>query len=309
MHSMITFLMISIFLLLHMSGVELPLVLLASGLAVGVLLIGLPHGGLDQKIGLRLLGKLRPPLALAIFLASYLFIAAIVVTGWVVAPLLTILIFFCLAAWHFGLEEDNREHFSLLQRLSVIARGGMVIWIPAYFQGPAVTSLLTLILPTGDSLIAYQVVNAIQICGPVLFGLLVFDVVTANSLNQQTFLGLNQKQLHRIRVLAFAVLFATVDPLISFGVYFCGWHSVCGLAHLRDQFQYSNRELALNLLPISLLAIALFAGGFAVSTSVNLVAPALVQTIFIGLSAVAVPHLLLHIITDSIGMNVQGAVS
>ncbi len=149
----------------------------------------------------------------------------------------------------------------------------------------------------------------IQTCAPVLFGLLVFDAISADSLTQQTFMGLSQKNLHLIRLLAFAILFATADPLISFGVYFCGWHSVCGLAHLREQFQYTNRELALNLLPISLLAIAVFAVGFAVSFSVNLLAPALVQTVFIGLSAVAVPHLLLHIVTDTVGMNVQGAVS
>jgi Brp/Blh family beta-carotene 15,15'-monooxygenase len=309
MHSMIVILLIGFLLLLQATGLQLPFLLLAAGLAVGVLLIGLPHGGLDQKIGLRLLEEFPPVVGLTIFLASYLTLAAIVVAGWIIAPLLTVLAFFSLAAWHFGLEEESRNQFSLLQRLSVFARGGMVIWIPAYFQGPAVTSLLTLILPSGDSSIAGQVVSVISICSPVLFALLAFDIVSAGGLSQRAVAGLSQKQLHRFRVVAFAILFASADPLISFGVYFCGWHSVCGLAHLRDQFQYSNRELALNLMPISLLAIAIFGVGFAVSSSVNLLAPALVQTVFIGLSAVAVPHLLLHIITDSIGMNVQGSVS
>ncbi len=144
---MIIIFMIGILLFLQVSSVQLPFIVLASVLAGGVLLIGLPHGGLDQKIGLRLLGKFSRPVAVAIFLTAYLCIAAIVVTGWVVAPRLTVLAFFSLSAWHFGLEEDGRTQFTLTQRLGVIARGGMVIWIPACFQGPAVTNLLTLILP------------------------------------------------------------------------------------------------------------------------------------------------------------------
>ena len=153
--------------------------------------------------------------------------------------------------------------------------------------------------------IAGQVVSVIQFSAPLLFGLLLFDTILAAGYNRRVLSGLNEIRLSLLRIVAFSILFATVDPLISFGVYFCGWHSVLGLAHLRDQFQFSNIELALNLLPISFMAIALFAVGFAVSSTVNLVGPAIVQTLFIGLSAVAVPHLLLHVITDSLRLGFQ----
>ena len=309
MHSLIIIILTSLVLLLQILGVQLPFSMVAAGLAIGVLLIGLPHGGLDQKIGLSLFSKFPRHIALPMFLASYLLIAAVVILGWVIAPMVTILAFFGLSAWHFGLEEETRERFTMVQRLSIIARGGMVIWIPAYFQGSVVADLITLILPAGDSFVAEQVVSVIQICSPIALGLLIFDLISAGGIASQPTFALSPKYLHRIRVFAFAVLFATVDPLVSFGVYFCGWHSIRGLAHLRDQFQLTNRDLAWNLLPISSVAIALFAVGFLVSSSVNLIAPALVQTVFIGLSAVAVPHLLLHIVTDSIGTKVQGAIS
>ena len=306
MHSMIIIILVSVLLLLEVLGLQMPFSILATGLAFGVLLIGLPHGGLDQKIGLRLLDGFRRPIALIIFFASYLLVAAFVVVGWFVSPKVTILAFFCLSAWHFGLEEETREHFSLVERLGSFARGGMVIWIPAFFQGDAVSSLLAMILPAGDLTVADQVVNAIQFSAPTLFALLVVDLVFSERTGQSTFIGLQKKALHRLRIGAFALLFATAHPLISFGVYFCTWHSVIGLVHLREQFRFSNFELALKLLPISLLAIALFFAGFVVSSSVNLFAPAIVQTIFIGLSAVAVPHLLLHVVSDSLRLNVQG---
>lgn len=302
---MIVIILIGILLLLEVSGLQVSPAVLAAGMAFGVLLIGLPHGGLDQKIGLSLLNKFRRPVALAIFFGSYLLVAATVIAGWFVSPQMTILAFFSLSAWHFGLEEETRENLSWLDQLGGFARGGMVIWIPAYFQAEAVTNLLDMILPAGDVSVGIRVVNTILVCSPLFMALLLFDTVFSVRSTQTSFGGMTHRDLHRIRVLAFAVLFATVDPLISFGVYFCGWHSIIGLVHLRDQFRFSNLELALKLLPLSLLAIALFVAGFGVSSSVNLFAPAIVQTIFIGLSAVAIPHLLLHVISDSFSLSVQ----
>lgn len=303
MHSVITIILIGILLLLDGIGFKAPPSVLAAGIALGVLLIGLPHGGLDQKIGLRLLNNFQRPVALAIFFGSYLFIAATVIAGWFVNPQMTILAFFSLSAWHFGLEEETRENLSWLDQLGGFARGGMVIWIPASFQGEAVTNLLSMILPAGESSVGIQVVNTIRVCSPVLIAILLFDTVFSARTTQTSFGGMTHRDLHRIRVLAFAVLFATADPLISFGVYFCAWHSIIGLVHLRDEFRFSNFELAQNLLPLSLLAIALFVAGFGVSSSINLFAPAVIQTIFIGLSAVAIPHLLLHIISDSFSLS------
>lgn len=307
MHSLIIIILISALLLLEVWGLQLPFSILAIGLAFGVLSIGLPHGGLDQKIGLRLLDGFRRPTALIIFFASYLLVAALVVVGWFVSPKITILAFFCLSAWHFGLEEETREQYSALEHLGSFARGGMVIWIPAVFQGDAVSSLLAMILPAGDSTVADQVVKAIQYFAPALIALVAVDTVFSARPAQSTFVGFHQKDLHRLRVGAFAIFFAVAHPLISFGVYFCAWHSVIGLNHLREQFRLSNLELARKLLPISLLAIALFSVGFILSSSANLFAPAIVQTIFIGLSAVAVPHLLLHVISDSLKLSVLGA--
>jgi Brp/Blh family beta-carotene 15,15'-monooxygenase len=90
------------------------------------------------------------------------------------------------------------------------------------------------------------------------------------------------------------VLFAVASPLVSFPVYFCGWHSARGLERLRLELGESWPELAKSLAPLTVCAIALIglAAWFVLGGSGwN---DTLIRATFIGLSAVAVPHLLLH---------------
>lgn len=306
MHSILITIVIGILFSLELVGLGIPSTLLTVSLALGVLLVGLPHGGLDQKIGLRLLEGYSRHAAAFVFFGLYLFVAAVVIAGWFVSPKLTILSFFCMSAWHFGLEEETRHRLPLISKLGAFARGGMVIWIPAYFQSAAVEDLLATVLPTNDLTVAGQVVSLIKLATPLLFALLVFDRITVARSSRPNHPQHTSIILDHIRIAGFAILFATASPLISFGVYFCLWHSIIGLRHLRDQFQLSSADLAVKLLPLTLLAIALFVAGFAISSSVNLFAPAIIQTIFIGLSAVAVPHLLLHVISDSLRLDFEG---
>jgi hypothetical protein len=81
---------------------------------------------------------------------------------------------------------------------------------------------------------------------------------------------------------------------VSFPVYFCAWHSARGLKRLRIELGESWPELARSLAPLTAGAIALvglaawFVLGGAGWNGM------LIRATFIGLSAVAMPHLLLH---------------
>ena len=293
-------------LLLESCAVELPLSIVSAVLACGVLLIGLPHGGMDQKVGLKLLDRFPRKFATAIFLTVYLSVAGIVISGWFFEPRITILSFFTLAAWHFGLEEQNRPTRSPIARLSSIARGGMVIWIPAVFRGSDIVALLTAILPSNSINLAEQVVLAIQTISPILFILLAYDLCFLNSEKSERWLSKKGLSFDQVRIVAFGFLFAIANPLVSFGIYFCLWHSVIGLINLRIQFSLTKLELVKKISPISTAAILLFGVGFIVSRNANPLTPAILQSIFIGLSAVAVPHLILHVISDSKRLNSTG---
>lgn len=306
LHTAILIVVVTFLLMLEGCGVKLPLSFVSVLLACGVLLLGLPHGGMDQKLGLKLLAHYPKALAVTVFLTVYLSVAGVVISGWFLAPRLTLLSFFILAAWHFGLEEQSCPAKSKIARLGSTARGGMVIWIPALFKGPAVVALLTAILPSGSSSLAEQVVFAIQAISPIFFILLVYDLFFIRYEGGEKSYPTGNISFNQFRILAFGLLFAVANPLISFGVYFCLWHSIIGLGNLRLQFSLTNFELMKKIFPISAAAILFFVAGFIFSRNVNPVTPAILQSVFIGLSAVAVPHLLLHIVHDSKRLSAIG---
>lgn len=299
MHSLIIIFASGLLMLLPLWGPELPLSKIALILAGLVAIVGLPHGALDHRVGKKLLRSYSESAATLIFFVSYLAVALVVVSGWFVAPQVTVMAFFCLSAWHFGLEEDDRLDRSRWQWAALVARGGMVIWVPAVFQGTEIVNLLAAILPKADDLAAGEVVALIQFAAPGLIALTLFDGLFYSTDSQQKWLGLSATWLHRFRSASFAILFATANPLVSFGFYFCAWHSIRGLIQLRQQFGGSMGRFGLSLLPITVAALVLFAIGFVLSPNFGQVTPAIIQTLFIGLSAVAIPHLLLHILVDS----------
>jgi hypothetical protein len=98
-------------------------------------------------------------------------------------------------------------------------------------------------------------------------------------------------------------MFAVCPVLLSFAIYFCGWHSIKGLMHLRRDFEMSWPQLAMALLPMSVLAAGLFAGAASFYQSELSLADSTIRATFMGLSAVAIPHLLLHVISDALKSN------
>jgi Brp/Blh family beta-carotene 15,15'-monooxygenase len=81
---------------------------------------------------------------------------------------------------------------------------------------------------------------------------------------------------------------------VSFPVYFCAWHSARGLKRLRRELGESWPELATSLAPLTVAAIALVGLAAWLVLSGSGWNETLIRATFIGLSAVAVPHLLLH---------------
>lgn len=300
MHSIILFAAIAAVLATQFFGLSLSLNQVVMLLAVAVAVVGLPHGALDHVVGRKMFSSLSRAPAIAAFMFLYVLISLMVVAGWFLSPVVTIAGFFALSAWHFGLEEDDRKQIVPWQWAAMVARGGMVIWIPATFQGPVIAEMLTQILPLSDATTASLILTALEVLAPALALLTVVDAWTWKPNCEKPFLKISSVWQHRLRILAFAFLFAFVHPLISFGIYFCGWHSIRGLVHLREEFGGKLGQFTWSLLPISAAAIVLFILGFGLSFAWNELSPAIIQTLFIGLSAVAIPHLLLHVVSDSL---------
>ncbi len=265
----------------------------------GVLLIGLPHGGFDHRVGERLIRQCGWEPALFIFVAVYLLIAATVVLSWFLAPLFTILIFFGLSALHFGLEEDvsdEPDQLRWITKLISFSRGGMVIWVPCWLQSDAVVGLLQTTVPLQNAVDVQMAVLLWGVTWPIWISLLVWDILRsgrASTSKISRFLGIDW--LVSVRLTAFFLLFSIANPLLSFTIYFCCWHSVRGLTQLYRNYQGSIGSFVAELLPISVAAVILFLIGWVIwAVQIGWQGGA-IRIVFVGLSAVAIPHLLLHV--------------
>jgi Brp/Blh family beta-carotene 15,15'-monooxygenase len=268
----------------------------AGVLAFLVALIGLPHGAADHRFARP---RLEPFLGMAwlpVFLAGYLGVAALVVCGWYAAPAATVVVFFLTSAWHFGQEEPR---FPIgprsLRPLFRFARGGLVIWVPLVFQAGNVAAILGLAAPGGSGPAIQNAISLLTACSWIMLPLAA-AAWTLQGLAASKRTGRRRRVLlaDNALVASLVVLFAVASPLVSFPVYFCGWHSARGLQRLRRELGESWPELARSLAPLTVGAILLIGlaawlvlGGAGWNGM-------LIRATFVGLSAVAVPHLLLH---------------
>ena len=265
-------------------------------LAVFVALIGLPHGAADHRFARPRLEPVLGMTWLPVFLAGYLAVAVLVACGWFVAPATTVVGFFLASAWHFG-QEEPRFPFRPrgLRPVFRFARGGLVIWTPLVFHARDVAAILGLAAPGGSGPAIQHAVSLLTICAWIMLPLAA-AAWTLQGLAASRRTGRRRRVLlaDNTLVASLVVLFAVVSPLVSFPVYFCGWHSARGLERLRRELGESWSELARSLAPLTVGAIALVGlaawfvlGGAGLNGT-------LIRATFVGLSAVAVPHLLLH---------------
>lgn len=271
----------------------------ASVLAVLVAVVGLPHGAADHRFARPRLEPLLGPAWWGVFLAGYVVIAAAIVLGWFLAPAATILVFFLASAWHFGQEEPDLapgpRGATLLRQAFRVARGGLVIWVPVALQTDDVVRILSLIAPRGFAPEIESAVDALVACSWVMLA------IAGVAWGWQAVLAISSQGRRRrvllldtVMVASLVLLFAWVNPVVGFLVSFCGWHSARGLRRLRRELGESWWQLAASLAPMTALAI----GMIVCATCLLLRAPTwndtLIRATFVGLSAVALPHLVLH---------------
>ncbi|MFP4282113.1 MAG: Brp/Blh family beta-carotene 15,15'-dioxygenase [Opitutales bacterium] len=240
-------------------------------LTVFVVLLGLPHGALDPLVARRARVWTGLP-GLIGFLALYVLLAGATLLLWLWLPGVALVLFLAYAAWHFGGDWDDA--LPPPRRLlpgTLIVTGPMLWWgaeVESYFAtlaGPAAAAGLRQILPT-VALVA-------------LVGTLV--------------LALRQWRSRRdvaIELGVLALACALLPPLLFFVVYFCGLHSP---RHLGEAVR-GERPSHVWAVGVAILLVTL-GGAF----SLWQLAPpghweeGLLRTVFIGLAALTVPHMLL----------------
>lgn len=248
-----------------------------------ILLIGVPHGGLDGAVARRVGWPSGTGPWIAFHLV-YLLLAAGVAGLWWLYPLPSLIFFLIISALHFGSSDIHpvSAPSSKDAWLPLIAHSGLVVIAIPAFQSSAVEPLFAVLIGADNSLWLLQQIQ--QLLLPWAVGLFAYSIY---SIYQPRWRG---ALLNLTLLIALAYL---LPPLVSFALYFCLWHSRSHMQRIWDSIRPDQRRRsAIEAITYSLLAYAAAALYFALQAT-NEVAPALIQLTFIGLAALTVPHMLL----------------
>jgi len=112
-----------------------------------ILIIGVSHGSLDHVKGGKLL-KIFKIENITLFYLSYILLAVMVVTLWVLIPSILLIIFLLVASYHFGKEDTQFLHNynSHFMGILYFLKGSLVILAPLYFHFDETIAIFKLLL-------------------------------------------------------------------------------------------------------------------------------------------------------------------
>lgn len=254
---------------------------------LSVLIIGVPHGGLDGAVARRI-GWTPNFLGWLTFHLAYLVIAAVVTVIWWWFPTVSLGVFLAISAIHFGVSdirhimEIGRNHW-----LPVIAHGGLVaIAIPA-FHTKAVMPIFSILV--GDA-------GAQSLIAIIEYLIIAYVAIVITYLSYS--FKFSKWRIPAANLFLLLVIAYLAAPLVSFAVYFCFWHSRTHTVRIWRSIDNIDRRrcfLEASLYSIfAWVAAATFFWYFKITPDT-----ALIQLTFIGLAALTVPHMLLVDFADS----------
>ena len=269
---------------------SIPLAMQLTLLAAAVIVCGLPHGALDLNLVRGATDGSRMTLATAVGL--YLMAAGIVLAVWVFAPAAALFGFLLIAVIHFGLG-DTEDLRGPQRAIEVIARGGFAGIAPFVFHPSTTRDLFALLVGPNTTAALDSALAAISSPVTLVWILCLVVALLWRALQHRSGWGAACAEL----ILTTAI-FAVFQPLAAFLLYFCFVHSVrhiadLGAARFPESGTRAGRWLIRESLPFTVATIAfaaviwfLFARGAAYDQT-------MIRTIFWGLSALTVPHMIL----------------
>ncbi len=239
-----------------------------------VAIFGLPHGALDLPIA-QAIWPLKGWQGAARFAALYLGLAVAVLLAWTYFPGFSIFAFLTYSAIHFAGDWDDAP--AILRWTG----GAATIGAPALFHRDEVATIFGYLVPMPQANLAATCLMCVG--GVALVATLIVVV--------------SQPTMRTRAILEQIVLWAAalcLSPLLYFIVYFCALHSV---RHMTLALNWvEDRRTAVDLsIALSIATVLLGFASVGVFQAVGLetIENAISKTVFIGLAALTVPHLIL----------------
>ncbi len=242
-------------------------------LAIGVALLGIPHGAVDPLLA-RVFGVVTTPVQTALFFVTYIVLAMVVVGLWLLAPVPSLGAFLALSVWHF--RGDWSSELSVLE--STVA-AAVVVCAPALFH-PEATAEIFSMLTFGSAV--EPLLNVARTSAVIAIAALLATVISR----------IRRQRLAMLELLSLPLLAWLLSPLMFFVVYFCGLHSPRHIIESARVLSWRSPIVRTTAFAISFVTVAAAVGIYAILPAVD-AAPRLLAVVFIGLAALTVPHMLL----------------
>ena len=277
-------------------------------LLLGTVFLALPHGALDHLVPVRSgLVWARRPWPLTLYFTAYLALAALYFGLWLLSPQVAFVGFLLLTVLHWGQGDGRFLELSLGRRrptrwgalTTLLLRGMLPIVLPILaFPDTAASLYHHAALGLGLG------VSTVNLKSPWLVGLLlsftvlVFARYLLNAVRaapNPTVLAVDLTEIFLL-----TALFTLVPAYVAVGVYFAFWHSLRHLGRLLLLGEQGGegtvpltaavRRLSFDLLPLTLLALALLAGVYLVNAARVVTLEGFVALYLVLISALTVPH-------------------
>ncbi len=246
-----------------------------------VVVIGLPHGAFDAAISLSMISSNKKIARLTGILLSYLLLAVLVVLIWKQFPELSLLIFLIISVIHFGMA-DFSAYPTRLKWPHIIAHGGIVaIWLPIVKKKEVVELFST--LTDGVAPLLWKSLAILILFWFIAGFLHLYDTFRS------------KHYFITFEFIALIILAYFAPPLLTFAVYFCFIHSRRHFTFVWEKLQPMGTKKMM-IISAVVLSVSSWLLGCCFYWYLNLnmtTSDAALQTIFIGLAALTVPHMML----------------
>ncbi len=257
-------------------------------LAVGVAVLGLPHGAVDPWLVARNPGWAR-------FGLAYVGLAVAVVALWLLLPAACLAVFLAVSALHFGLEDREPGLLpAALAPLETAARGALPVAGPILFHTSETAALFAFLVPVDTGAIAALAHRAAATAGPVWLASLA-AVASAHAFVWRR-QGDPRSGAAALEIASLGLAAVVLPPLLFFGLYFCVGHSPRHALRTAAGFDPGDpvraaRRWVARAAPLTALAVAGGALGWMALSARGSSLEAAAQVVFVGLAALTAPHL------------------
>ena len=264
-----------------------------------ILIIGVSHGSLDHVKGGKLI-KIFKIGNMTLFYISYILIAVIVITLWVLAPSILLIIFLLVASYHFGKEDTQFLHNynSNFMGILYFLKGSLVILAPLYFHFEETIEIFKLLLIDNENF--YSSLSFIENNRLIDLGIILSSI-------SSIILFIKKFNLKNFSIFFdyFSILILNyyLSPLIAFTAYFCFLHSVRHSMTLIYELDNNNMKNGLLIfikkaMPLTVLTAVICLIGIYLLNFKYEFNDSIIKVIFIGLASLTFPHILLEYLLD-----------